>query len=330
MATIKDIAHRLGVATSTVSKGLNGASDISDELRQQVLDTAIEMGYTTKRMKNDQNKKLCILIENMNYEEEGDFGYAVCLGFRQMAIRDQWEVEIVPCNATMQKNERYDSFMLSNGYSGALLVGFTLQDDWILQCKTTGYPTILFDNYIPKNPHVGYVGTDSSEGISAAISYLHKNGHEIIGFLNGTPNSMISTERSEVFENAIKEQGLPYNPNINIFGVYSLDCGNLYLPTFLDNHATAIICGSDEIAIGLINAVTERGLSVPEDMSIIGFDDLPIAKRATPSLTSIRQERKELGKCAYFALNNLLRKVPISKTLIRSRLIKRNSVSKIK
>ena len=112
-----------------MSKGLNGASDISDELKQQVLDTAIEMGYTTKRMKNDQNKKLCILIENMNYEEEGDFGYAVCLGFRQMAIRDQWEVEIVPCNATMQKNERYDSFMLSNGYSGALFIGFTLQYD---------------------------------------------------------------------------------------------------------------------------------------------------------------------------------------------------------
>lgn len=329
MATIKDIAHRLGVATSTVSKGLNGANDISEELRQQVLDTAIEMGYTTKKMKTNQHKKLCILIENMKYEEKGDFGYAVILGFKQMAIRDQWEVDVVSCNASMQKNQRYDSFMLSNGYSGALLVGFTLQDDWILQCKTTGYPTILFDNYIEKNPHVAYVGTDSSEGIRDAIDYLNKKGHKKIGFLNGTPNSMISSERHDVFEYAIKDLNLPYDPELNIYGFYSKECGRLYLPTFIEKNITAIICGSDEIALGIIEALKEQDLSVPTDMSVIGFDDLPIAKKAIPPLTSIRQERKELGKCAYFALNNLLRKVPISKTLIRSRLIKRDSVAKL-
>ena len=68
MATIKDIANKLGVSVSTVSKGLNGASDISDELRQMVLDTAVEMGYSTKRSKKEENRKLCILIENMDYE----------------------------------------------------------------------------------------------------------------------------------------------------------------------------------------------------------------------------------------------------------------------
>lgn len=329
MATIKDIAHRLGIATSTVSKGLNGANDISEELRQQVLDTAIEMGYITKRMKNDQNKKLCILIENMSYENKGEFGYAVCLGFKQMAIRDNWDVDIIECNPTMQKKERYDSFMLSNSYYGALLVGFTLQDDWILQCKTTGYPTILFDNYIEKNPHVAYVGTDSSEGIGLAIEHLHEYGHKNIGFLNGTPNSMISTDRSEAFRYAMEETNLPYNPETNLYGCYSRECGALYLPSFLERNVTALICSSDEIALGVIDALNEKNLSVPEDMSVIGFDDLPIAKKASPPLTSIRQERAELGKCAYFALHNLLRKVPISKTLIRSRLIKRESVSKI-
>ena len=75
MATIKDIANRLGVSVSTVSKGLNGASDISDELRQMVLDTAVEMGYSTKRSKKVENRKLCIFIENMNYETIDEFGY---------------------------------------------------------------------------------------------------------------------------------------------------------------------------------------------------------------------------------------------------------------
>lgn len=87
MATIKDIANRLGVSVSTVSKGLNGASDISDELRQMVLDTAVEMGYSTKRSKKVENRKLCIFIENMNYETIDEFGYDIVLGFKQNAFR---------------------------------------------------------------------------------------------------------------------------------------------------------------------------------------------------------------------------------------------------
>ncbi len=79
MATIKDIANRLGVSVSTVSKGLNGASDISDELRQMVLDTAVEMGYATKRSKKVENRKLAIFIENMDYEAATQFGYEIVL-----------------------------------------------------------------------------------------------------------------------------------------------------------------------------------------------------------------------------------------------------------
>ena len=86
--TIKDIADRLGIAPSTVSKGLNDANDISPDLKQLVLDTAIEMGYVTKKMKKETRKRLCIFIENMLYLKEDDFGFDIVLGFRQAAIRD--------------------------------------------------------------------------------------------------------------------------------------------------------------------------------------------------------------------------------------------------
>ena len=96
MATIKDIANRLGVSVSTVSKGLNGASDISDELRQMVLDTAVEMGYATKRSKKVENRKLAIFIENMDYEAATQFGYEIVLGFKQNAFRHNWDVTVIP------------------------------------------------------------------------------------------------------------------------------------------------------------------------------------------------------------------------------------------
>lgn len=128
MATIKDIANRLGVSVSTVSKGLNGASDISDELRQMVLDTAVEMGYSTKRSKKVENRKLCIFIENMNYETIDEFGYDIVLGFKQNAFRRKWDVDILPITPAFQEEEKYDTFLLKNGYCGAFLMGLALHD----------------------------------------------------------------------------------------------------------------------------------------------------------------------------------------------------------
>ena len=161
MATIKDIANRLGVSVSTVSKGLNGASDISEQLRQIVLDTAVEMGYTPKQMRAREAKKLCIFIENMEYETSEQFGYDIILGFKQAAYPAQYGVTVMPVTPDFQAGEKYDTYMLKNGYVGAFFVGFALQDAWLAQLHTTSIPTTLFDNYIRKNPNVSYIGTDS-------------------------------------------------------------------------------------------------------------------------------------------------------------------------
>ena len=102
MATIREIAEKLGVSISTVSKGLNGANDVSAELRQKILDTAVEMGYVTKRMKKEEHKKLSVFVENMDYESANQFGYDIILGFRQAAYRDNWHVEVLPITPGFQ------------------------------------------------------------------------------------------------------------------------------------------------------------------------------------------------------------------------------------
>ena len=184
MVTIKDIANRLGISVSTVSKGLNGASDISEDLRQMVLDTAVEMGYQSKKMKKDENKKLCLFIENMEYETANQFGYEIILGFRQAAFRDGWSVSVVPVTPAFQMTEKYDTYMLKNGYSGGFLVGFALHDDWMRQLAFTSIPTVLFDNYIKKNPHVCYVGTDNFEGIELIRPLYLVKEEDIISWRN--------------------------------------------------------------------------------------------------------------------------------------------------
>ena len=328
MATIKDIANRLGVSVSTVSKGLNGASDISEELRQMVLDTAVEMGYATKRSKKTENRKLCIFIENMNYESIDEFGYDIVLGFKQNAFRHNWDVDIVPITPTFQAEEKYDTYMLKNGYCGAFLVGFALHDEWMWQLEDTTMPTVLFDNFIANNPNVCYIGTDSYEGIGMAVNHLFKLGHRDIAFLNGSLYSMVSDQRQEAFESSMTELGLEIRPDLMARGYYVSDSAKYHVPGFLAAGATAIVCGNDLIAKGVMEECVQRGFRVPEDISVIGFDDISLAATYNPPLTTIRQERNELGKCAYVILNSLIHHISISKTLLRPKLIERESTTR--
>lgn len=328
MSTIKDIANRLGVSVSTVSKGLNGASDISDELRQVVLDTAVEMGYSTKRSKKIENRKLCIFVENMRYDTIDEFGYDLVLGFRQNAFRHKWSVDILPITPAFQEKEKYDTFLLKNGYCGAFLMGLALQDSWMRQLENTTMPTILLDNAISENPNVCYLGTDNYEGIALAVHHLVNLGHKKIAFLNGSLYSMVSDQRQEAFENAMKSVSLPIEENLMAFGYYVSDSAKYHVPGFLAAGATAIVCGNDLIAKGVMEECVKLGFKVPEDISVIGFDDLSIAVTFDPPLTTIRQERNELGRCAYDILNSLIHHIPISKTLLRPKLIERESTAR--
>lgn len=330
MATIKDIAGRLGISVSTVSKGLNGASDISEELRQMVLDTAVEMGYKTKRMKKEKHKKLCLFIENMDYDTPNQFGYEIILGFKQAAFKDHWEVVVQPITPAFQLHEKYDTYMLKNGFSGAFLVGFALHDDWLEQLKTTNIPTVLFDNSVKRNPKVGFVGTDNFEGIDYAVDHLVKLGHTKIAFLNGSLNSLVSDQRQQAFIDSMADHGLEVDEQLLAHGYYVADSAKYHVPGFLSAGATAIICGNDLIASGVITECQSRGFMVPEDISVIGFDDLPISAHLTPPLTTIRQDRTELGKSGYFALLSLLNHVSLSKTILRAQLINRESTAKVK
>ena len=330
MATIKDIADRLGISVSTVSKGLNGASDISESLRQSVLDTAVELGYTTKQMRGKLPRKLCVFVENMEYETPEQFGYDIILGFRQQAFRLNYEVTVIPATPQLQSAEKYDTFMLKNGYVGAFMLGFALQDEWMEQFLATSIPTVLLDNYIRKNPAVSYVGTDSFEGIDDAIEHLTDLGHTRIGLINGSRNSMISDQRRQAYINSMTAHNLPFGDETMPYGYFVSDAAKPHVDSLLSMGMTAILCGNDLIASGVIDECAARGVRIPEDLSVIGFDDIPMSAKLNPPLTTIRQDRIELGKCGFFTLHSLISHVSISRTLLRPQLVLRESTGPVK
>lgn len=327
MATIKDIAKKLGISVSAVSKGLNGANDISEELRQLVLDTAVEMGYSTKRSRKEEHRKLVIFVQSVGYEEESNFGYDIVLGFRQAAFKNKWAVDVVTMTSELQREQTYDVFMLKNAYSGALVLGLNMDDPWFADFQNTKIPAVLFDAHIQRNTSIAYIGTDNYEGIDMAVEHLSNLGHKKIAFLNGTKTSLAAVQRYESFKDSVKMRGLEFDEDL----VDNVDFyeGLVEEPAkrLLANRPTAMICGNDIIASKIVDYCRNNNIRIPEDLSVIGFDNVPVAE--TLKITSVNQNRLELGKSGFVTLSALLQHIPFSRTLMRPDLIIRESTTSI-
>lgn len=328
MTTINDIAARLGISKSTVSKALNHATDISDDMRKKILETAVEMGYVNKRLQK-REQKICILIANMDYETPNQFGHDIVLGFKQMAEPEGFTVDIVPLTMEIQRMTPYGVFMMDHGYQAAFVLGFSLLDPWIQEFPSTNIPTVLYDNYIKNNPCVASIGCDSQEGFDLAVRHLVKQGHKKIGLISGPLDSFILKARYNAYLNAMDKYGLEINENYIGLGYYVSESTRTYIPKLLDQGVTAILFSHDVRAISALTECHDRGVTVPGDLSIIGFDDLPMAAYTQPPLTTIRQDRIALGKCGYYAMSCLLNQIPIGSILLRAPLIVRDSTGPV-
>lgn len=324
MATLNDIAAKLGISKSTVSKGLNNATDISEDMRRRILETAVELGYTHKQS-NKKKKKICIIVENMDYDTPNQFGHDIILGFRQMAEPEGFAVDIVPISIELQKLTPYAVFMMERGYEAAFIMGLTLIDPWMTELRTCEIPTVLYDNYVKDNPFVASIGCDSQEGFDLAVRHLYQLGHRKIGLISGPLDSYIMKARYNAYLNAMSKYDLEISDDLIGIEYYVSDSTRKHIPRILRHGATAVLFSHDTRAISALTECHDRNIRVPRDLSLIGFDDLPMTEYTNPPLTTIRQDRISLGKCGYYAMTSLLNKVPIGSIQLRAPLIVRSS-----
>ena len=330
MPTIIDIADKLGISKGTVSKALNNAEDVSETLRKRVLETAVEIGYERNRARKGTTDKLCVIVENLNHKDPTGFGYGIIMGFKKLAIPAGWDVDVVPVTPEEQKAMSYDTFMLAHEYKGAFAMGLTLTDPWMSELKTARTPTVLYDNYVPDNMRVSYIGVNSDEGFDLAVGHLKQLGHTRIGYLGGGEGSYVTQIRHDAFIHAMKNHGLEIKKNCIGRSYFISECTNKFLPIQLRSRVTAIICGYDLMAQAVLTQCMDLGYRVPEDLSIIGFDDAPFAAYTNPPLTTIRQNQEALGNCGFYALNSLLNQTAISMLLLRAELITRGSTGPVR
>ena len=328
MATLEDIARSLGVSKSTVSKALSGAPDVSEAMRTAALEKAVELGYSRVNRSNEA-PRIAVFIINMEYTRPDDFGYEIIMGFRQAAEPSGYQVEIVPLTLSIQDEYHYDEYMMLNNYVGAVFLGMCLLDPWIHEFETCRTPTVLYDNSDCCNPNVASVGVNNAEGIELAINHLRSLGHEKIGYLSSALESYVYQQRYNAFSQVMHRLGLVADDSVMGNAYQVSKCVSTHLPRLLKNGCTAIICSHDFLAHGVMVHCLELGLRIPDDISVIGFDDIPLCSFTTPPMTSVRQNRTALGKSAFFALFSHLNGVNLSTHLLHAELIQRKSCSRL-
>ena len=326
LATLDDIAQELGLSKGTVSKALNGAKDISKKTRQIVLEKAVELGYSRAARSSDA-PRVAVFVIHMEYTKVDDFGYDLIMGFRQMAEPAGFQVDVIPLTTQIQTDFHYDEYMVSHNYVGAAFLGMCLPDPWIKEFPTCKTPTVLYDNDAGYNPKVASVGVNSVEGIELAVNYLRALGHQKIGYLSSALDSYVYLQRYESFIQVMTRLGLPADETVMGNSFLVSKCVSDHLPRLLKNGCTAIICSHDVLAHSAIIHCSELGLRIPRDISIMGFDDIPLCRFTSPALTTIRQNRLALGKSSFFALYGHLNGVPLSTHLLHAELIERDSCS---
>lgn len=321
---VKDIAEALHLSISTVSKALNGAFDVSEETKELVINYAKANGYKSRgeRLTIKTKKRLCVLYDNVNSTNQSTIIIPLALAFSKYARENNFEVIHIPIESI---NTSYEAFMKENNYVGSFIAGINYKSPFMEQLKNTTIPTVLYDNVLVGD-RIATITNENINSISDLVTKLIELGHTKIGFIHADRNSFVGNERFAGYIIGQVVNHIDYNPNYVYYGDFSEESGFKAAEFFSKTDVTAVVCTCDLIAIGLIRGLEQKGLEVPNDISVTGYDDIDIAKYYKPSLTTIKQDLDLIGEKAFALLTNLIMNRSSQRIVINGEIIIRNSI----
>ena len=327
--TIQDIADRLGMAKSTVSKAISGATDISEKTRERVLACAGEMGYQVKAKHVSYTKSIVVFIYgSIHYDKVDQFGYEIILGLQAAAAEHGIGVNITAISNAELKSGNYYSIVSGGNCEGAVFLGFKPHHVFIEHIRSLNIPLVILDNNVDYQL-AARVGCDSAEGIRQMVQYLWMRGHDRIGFLGGEEDSIVTQERYQAYSDALKELGLEENKDAVRYGHFSAKGTRKRILPIAQTGVTAVVCISDLLACSAVQELEKAGYVVPTDISVTGYDNLPVSEYSQPRITTMYQNRIHIGKTAFVMLQQMNSGISIEAVSLRPELIERESVKLI-
>ncbi|HEX3045469.1 MAG TPA: LacI family DNA-binding transcriptional regulator [Bacillota bacterium] len=299
MVTIKNIAKKVGVCESIVSRALNNDQLVKDSIRELIMTGSQEMGYiAAQSLANRKNEAIGIImnsISGIDYEPVIDgIRFANQAGYTLISADSSQDLELEK---------------LLDRVDGLIMISSPIKEKQRIQrLIDRGIPMVLVESYI-SDPRANYIRANNVEGGFIATRYLIGLGHTRIAHITGDLNYQVLLDRMEGYQKALYEANLPPQPELIVTShSTSLDDGYWAMKRLLafNSNLTAVFAANDHIALGALKAIDEAGLSVQGDISVVGYEDSQFSKNTNPPLTTVRQPYFEMGERAMVVLTAIL------------------------
>lgn len=296
--TIRDVARRAGVSISTVSRVLNNTCPVNEDKRRRVEEAARVLGYTPNPAARSLLKRetggLGVLLPYVG----GEFFSELLGGVDRVAQQNGFFLLI----STSHRNEAELKAALQGMYrrvDGLLVMAPEMRGGGVRHLVRGSAP-MVFVNTEVEDPHLNVLNFDNYGGVYALVKHLLAKGHRRIAYIRGPEGAFDARERLRGYREALREAGLPDTARFEMPGDYSQEAGYAMTLELLarDPRPTAIVGCNDYCAVGVLHALHEAGLRVPEDVALAGFDDVPSARYTQPPLTSVHVPVREMGEAA--------------------------------
>jgi LacI family transcriptional regulator len=336
LTTIKDIARVAGVSVTTVSRALNGYSDVNEETRKKIMEVAKQLNYSPNTLARGlvmkKSKTIGLLVSGMNRESAKDnFTFQVLCGVNECASVREYDLILFNTDSSRQREKTYTQLCRERKVDGVIIQGIKLDDPYLKEVMESDIPCVLVDIPVETNT-VGYVSTDNVLGAKKAVEHLIELGHRNIAMVNGYDQAFVSKQRLKGYEKALKEHGIKVQKNWVVDGGFEEEKAKETVLSLLSSspEITAIFCASDLMALGALKACKQLGISVPNDLSIVGYDDILLASYVTPPLTTISQNIFEMGfEAADLLIDMLEGKAKQHHRILETKLVRRESSAQL-
>jgi LacI family transcriptional regulator/LacI family repressor for deo operon, udp, cdd, tsx, nupC, and nupG len=301
MAGLRDVASKAGVSIATVSRVINGAPNISNETRVRVQKAMKSLNYRPSRIakrlrsKSVSGNLVGVLVPDIS----NPFYIDVLTGIEDYLLSHQYLLIMCNFSQNSDKEEMYVDALVSESVDGLIVAPANENDEKIMALEKDGIPFVCIDRGL-SNVKADLVLVDNVKGAYEAVSFLLKQGYRRIAYISGLIEIPTSRQRESGYKLALEEFGVPFNEELVKYGDSGMLSGIRLTRELLaqDHRPDAIFTGNNLITLGALEAITESGLRIPQDIAIIGFDDMPFSGTLNPPLTAVRQPAYEIGRRA--------------------------------
>jgi len=310
--TIKDIAEQSGVSLSTVSLVLNGNPRISEATRERVHNTIQRLGYQPNRMARAlawrHSRTLGILVPQIRRAFADVYFGEIVSGIYDRASKLGYKIILEVASSKFVENREYLQLFDQKFVDGILMIGANSKHDFLSEMVDNSRPLLMVNSY-SKEWDANYVVSNYRYGAWQAAQHLVQLGHRRIGFIAGGIGTIqTSQDVCESFNEVLREAGITPDPQLMVDGLLTEEGGMNAAEQVLryDPQVTALFALNDKMALGAMKKLNELGLRIPNDIAVVGFDDIPQASYSIPSLTTVHQPLYEIGKLSCERLIELI------------------------